>query len=581
MHMTFPELLNTYIRQLHCTAGELADASGLTQASLSRYRNGQRVPETDTLKKLAAGIVHIAGQNSDTGMDFDLVFVQLAEAAGIVETDQAQFSSQFSSLVDAIPINLNELAKSMGYDPSYLSRIKKGQRMSADITKFAENLSSFLLRKYGESEKMENICKLINCSVEKEHLSRADFTSAMIQYLCRCKPKEKAEKSIGDYLKKLDEFDLNEYMTLIRFDQLKVPTVPFHLPSSKNYYGIEQMKQGELDFFKATAFSRSKEPIFMNSDMPMADMAQDMEFNKKWMFGIAACLKKGLHLHMIHHVDRPLEEMILGLEAWIPIYMTGQIAPYYLKNPSTDIYHHLNYVSGAAALAGECINGYHKDGKYYLTNARQEVSYYRTKTNHILSKALPLMEIYTGESKEKFHCFLAGKSKKNGIYSNLYTALPLYTISAELFQNILERNHVAAEKQQILLQELHRVKDNFLQTLQSGSVEDRIPVLSQEEYAEKSLTLSLSETFYEHEICCTYDEYLEHYHQTMAVAERYPNYTALPQHTRIFRNIQIQIKHDEWVIISKNKSPVIHFVIRHPRMRKAIEDGLWQVLNEE
>ena len=578
--MTFSELLNEYICIFRCTAGELANASGLTQASLSRYRNGQRMPETDTLKKLASGIVRIAAQNG-TDLDFDLVFSQLAEAAGIVKTDHTQFSGQFSFLIDAIPINLSELAKSMGYDPSYLSRIKKGQRMPADITKFAESLSAFLLRKYGGSEKMELICKLLNCCTATDTFSHPDFTAAITQYLCSSEPKEKAAEGIKDYLKKLDEFDLNEYMTLIRFDQLKVPTVPFHLPSSRNYYGIEQMKQGELDFFRATALSRSKEPIFMNSDMPMADMAQDMEFNKKWMFGIAACLKKGLHLHMIHHVDRPLEEMILGLEAWIPIYMTGQIAPYYLKNPGTDIYHHLNYVSGAAALAGECISGYHKDGKYYLTNTRQEVTYYRTKTNHILSKALPLMEIYTGESKEEFHRFLAGEAGKDGVSSNLYTALPLYTISEELFQNILERNHIPAEKQQMLLQELRREKDNFLQTLQSGPVEDRIPALSREEYAEMPLTLSLSEAFYEHEICCTYDEYLEHSHQTMAFAEHTPNYTVLSQHTRIFRNIQIRIKHSEWVIISKNKSPVIHFVIRHPKMRKAIEDGLWQVLNEE
>lgn len=578
--MTFSELLNEYICIFRCTAGELANASGLTQASLSRYRNGQRMPETDTLKKLASGIIRIAAQNG-TDLDFDLVFSQLAEAAGIVKTDHTQFSGQFSFLIDAIPINLSELAKSMGYDPSYLSRIKKGQRMPADITKFAESLSAFLLRKYGGSEKMELICKLLNCCTATDTFSHPDFTAAITRYLCSSEPKEKAAEGIRDYLKKLDKFDLNEYMTLIRFDQLKVPTVPFHLPSSRNYYGIEQMKQGELDFFRATALSRSKEPIFMNSDMPMADMAQDMEFNKKWMFGIAACLKKGLHLHMIHHVDRPLEEMILGLEAWIPIYMTGQIAPYYLKNPGTDIYHHLNYVSGAAALAGECISGYHKDGKYYLTNTRQEVAYYRTKTNHILSKALPLMEIYTRESKKEFHRFLVGEAGKNGVSSNLYTALPLYTISEELFQNILERNHIPVEKQQMLLQELRREKDNFLQTLQSGPVEDRIPALSREEYAEMPLTLSLSEAFYEHEICCTYDEYLEHSHQTMAFAEHTPNYTVLSQHTRIFRNIQIRIKHSEWVIISKNKSPVIHFVIRHPKMRKAIEDGLWQVLNEE
>ena len=76
--------------------------------------------------------------------------------------------------------------------------------MPADITKFAENLSSFLLRKYGESEKMEKICKQINCHADKDMLSHTDFTSAMIQYLCSNEPKEKAEEGIGDHLKKLN-----------------------------------------------------------------------------------------------------------------------------------------------------------------------------------------------------------------------------------------------------------------------------------------------------------------------------------------------------------------------------------------
>ena len=157
MHMTFPELLNEYLRRLHCTAGELAEASGLTQASLSRYRNGQRVPDAAVLKKLAAGIVSLAEQQERTDFDFHPVFSQLKETIGFVETDPAQFSSQFAALVDTIPINLNELAKSMGYDPSYLSRIKKGQRMPADVIKFTERLSSFLIRKYDKSEKRNEI----------------------------------------------------------------------------------------------------------------------------------------------------------------------------------------------------------------------------------------------------------------------------------------------------------------------------------------------------------------------------------------------------------------------------------------
>lgn len=79
----------------------------------------------------------------------------------------------------------------------------------------------------------------------------------------------------------------------------------------------------------------------MFSDMPMEDMAEDIDFGKKWMFAIAMCLKKGHHLNIIHNLDRPFNEMMLGLESWIPIYMTGQISPYYLKDNKNNIYNHL------------------------------------------------------------------------------------------------------------------------------------------------------------------------------------------------------------------------------------------------
>mgnify|MGYP006938598022 FL=1 len=88
----------------------------------------------------------------------------------------------------------------------------------------------------------------------------------------------------------------------------------------------------------------------MYSDMPMTEMAKDPDFPKKWMFGMALLLKKGLHLDQIHHLDRSFEEMMLGLESWIPMYMTGQISPYYLKSDPGNVFHHFLKVSGAAVL---------------------------------------------------------------------------------------------------------------------------------------------------------------------------------------------------------------------------------------
>ena len=38
------------------------------------------------------------------------------------------------------------------------------------------------------------------------------------------------------------------------------------------------MRAGELDFLKATVLGRSLDPVFLCSDMPMDDMAQDEDF---------------------------------------------------------------------------------------------------------------------------------------------------------------------------------------------------------------------------------------------------------------------------------------------------------------
>ena len=73
------------------------------------------------------------------------------------------------------------------------------------------------------------------------------------------------------------------------------------------------------------------------------------------------------------------------------MYMTGQIAPYYLKNVQNNAFLHLLKVSGAAALSGEAVAGFHSEGRYYLTKSKKELGYYRKRANDLLSPmAYPL-----------------------------------------------------------------------------------------------------------------------------------------------------------------------------------------------
>ena len=53
--MSFSSLLNQYIAQMNCTAKELSEKTGLSTATLSRYRSGERVPNSEQLHKLLTG----------------------------------------------------------------------------------------------------------------------------------------------------------------------------------------------------------------------------------------------------------------------------------------------------------------------------------------------------------------------------------------------------------------------------------------------------------------------------------------------------------------------------------------------
>ncbi|MDD6069203.1 MAG: helix-turn-helix transcriptional regulator [Clostridiales bacterium] len=570
--MKFNEYINDYIEKLNCTAKELSEASGLSSAVISRYRTGERrpEPESDNLKKLAAGIAAIANAKNIAGMTINEVQSVLQHSLNHRNADYDTFTANYNALITTLEINMKELSSATNFDTSYLYRVRSGQRRPKDLDAFADGFCRFITARYNEISDKAKVAELIGCKPESIW-QNTDYLSHLKTWLYHTST-ENTTNYMGSFLEKLDEFDLNEYIRAIHFDELKVPSMPFQLPTSKNYYGVEEMRKGELDFFKFTVLSKSMEPIFMCSDMPMDDMAKDMDFNKKWMFAIAMSLKKGLHLNIIHNIDRPFHEMMLGLEAWIPIYMTGQISPYHLPNISTSVYHHFNYVSGSVALTGECIHGHHDKGKYYLTNNKEEVSYYKEKAVCLLEKAQPLMEIFTETSEQLFLNFLHSTIQKRGKRHNVLSALPIYTISPELLEKILTRNHISEKKKEKIL-EYAKQERNLTETiLQDNIIFDEVIQLSPEEFEKHPMKLFVAGAFCDTEIPYTYKEFQEHLNQTKNFAACHENYKLKESNEHAFRNIQIQILEGNYVLISKAKSPVIHFVIRHPKIVRALEN---------
>ena len=576
--MTFNEQLNKYMEQFDCSSQDLVTASGLSSSVISRYRNGDRTPnvKSNQLEQLTVGLYKICC-DKNIKKEQSEIYNTLANSLNDILISSEQLSKNFNEIISALNISVADLARSICYDASFLSKIRAGNRKPSKSKDFVEAVCAFVVSKYSSQSNKQTISLLIDCNVE-DLKNQSDYLFHLVNWFSSNTSIE--ENSISNFLKNLDEFDLGQYIKAIHFDELKVPFVPFYKSSSKNYYGIEEMKKGELDFFKATVFSKSEEPVFMCSDMPMEDMAKDVDFGKKWMFAIAMTLKKGLHLNIIHNLDRPFNEMMLGLESWVPIYMTGQVSPYFLKGTSNSIYCHLNYVSGSVALTGECINGYHNKGKYYLTSSKSEVAYYKEKAKHILTKSTSLMDIYRAESKNAFSVFLSLNATINIPRRRIVSSLPIHTISETLLLKILKRNNISADDTKNILDAVNTQKQLTKKILKHNILEDEIAISSKEDFEKFPPLLSLADSFYEGKIYYDYNEYLEHLDLTKKYEKKVANYKLTTNNYQTFRNIQILFCGKEWVMISKISSPSIHFVIHHPKLRDAIENFIPPVVEK-
>lgn len=578
--MRFCEQLNEYMTWLDCRGKDLAEAAGLSAPSLSRYRTGERTPSRDSaaLSSLCTALADLAREKGAKDMGEETLreaFLRCEEYAG---TDKRMLRENFNALIDVMDVSVAKLCRYTNYDSSTIFRFRSGARQPAEPERFAAAVASYLSREMDTEQQRQVAAELLGCPAG-ELADRAAYCRRVQEWLLGSHPPR--ENTVSRFLTKLDEFDLNEYIRSIHFDELKAPTVPFQLPARCTYTGLRQMMDSELDFMKAAVLSRSMEPVFMYSDMPMTEMAKDAEFPKKWMFGMAMLLKKGLKLQIIHNIDRSLPEMMLGLESFIPMYMTGQIEPYYFKTPQGGVFLHFLRVSGTAALSGEAVAGHHSEGKYYLTNNRAEVAYYRRRADALLENAKPLMDIYREDGAARLNAFLLADSRTPGKRRNILSAPPLYTAEPAFLDGILARNGVPDDERERIAVFAKSRREQAEAILRENDMRMELPRLTEESFGQYPVTLSLSGLFFGREIPYTYEEYLAHIEQTERFAEEHPRCRLELTSGGAFRNLQITMHEGQWAMVSKEKSPAIHFVIRHAKLRTAIENFVPPVVEEK
>ena len=169
--MSFVSTLNEYCVRLECSSKDLAERSGISPSTLSRYRSGRRTPSYDgeSVHKLAKGIVSIADEREIQGIGTeDEVTTNLL--AGLNHSSTS-FSRRLDALMRTLQISNVEMARQVAVDPSYLSRIRNGRRSPADPLGLAQRCAEYIV---GHRQDREQLREALGVGGGEETPRRSD-----------------------------------------------------------------------------------------------------------------------------------------------------------------------------------------------------------------------------------------------------------------------------------------------------------------------------------------------------------------------------------------------------------------------
>lgn len=167
--MKFSEKLNDYIEQLSCTGKDICNLSGISAASLSRYRNGERVPELGTkpFEDLCCALAQISAQKGKLQITADAVKKAFVSCDDFVSTDKELLRKNFNTLLSALNVNLTQLCQYTNYDASAVFRIRNGSRKPGDAERFASAVASFVTRTMQMPSEIAAVAELIGCDIDE------------------------------------------------------------------------------------------------------------------------------------------------------------------------------------------------------------------------------------------------------------------------------------------------------------------------------------------------------------------------------------------------------------------------------
>lgn len=433
-----PDKILEVLEALDTTITDIARYGGCSPSNLSRVKNGVRTPPpySPTIRSLTNGMIEAAsaGHRLDElcslcgaapGSDREQLRRALTEWLYIDEAPYERtynrhtpansadrgaetsepaaglpvFSRRLSALMDSASLSNRKLALGSGLDPSYISRLRRGERLPRFNAPYLTSLCLTIWDAFDQNGRLSVLSGLISRS--EEELSRDDAPDVIREWLfgndtiihqLAVDELVKAIDSIGDTMKIAAAKWVSSEETDLLIEKC--------IESGKSCQNCDNEKQGIgingirtlSALFLAEAIMNDEHELMLYSDQSMEWMSGD--YLPVLTALMAECISRNIHIRIIHTVDRSMKELTAAISWWLPLYLSGNIKSYYCTKSAGQRFSHTLFIRpGNACIAGTSVFGMEDKTIYSYSTSPEIASLAEDSFRSLLEASEPLVNV--------------------------------------------------------------------------------------------------------------------------------------------------------------------------------------------
>ncbi len=586
--MLFREKVGLLMHELGVSNAALSRAGELDVSLISRFRSGERVPSrfSPQLDRLAMGAAALGVQLGlcerlcaicgcpyceDQKALYDAINAWInAEDSGLKPqrahktarraVDQRSFTNMLDTLMTAARVTNEQLGQALQTDAHIISRYRTGKRQS-DI---GSRLISGICTYFSKLELAPKPRAALFDALGIAPTQNPDVVYVALREALLPRVEENEPLLVENMLSRLDEHtDMHRNIESRAFVHLEG-----HYSQAVAYYaGISGIRCAVKKLLEAALKDTSVKDLAFYSDHPADLLLGDPEYAAAITADLMCLVNRGVCIRLIHDVNRKSMDLLGMLEAFLPLFLSGNVKTYFCKRPRDARFQFFMLIAGrAAAVRSSNVTAAMPIAHHVYTEDPALVSNARSQFAALLLECAHLADISIPRNMDEYVRQLAQFERSTGDLEVLLNSLSLYTMPPTLLKRILSRAGLDNAQSRKLMDYHALSVQRMRRKLALYNITDYIFIPTHTQLKEGLVRVPLTGLFGSPTVFYTPEEYAEHFNATLHLMRQNLRYNVYALSERPYSGLTVGIRQGGGVYIRKAQEPQATFFFEHAGM---------------